>query len=184
MLGETDKALELLKANNAGAIFNDLIGIELLSHGGDREEANDYLEDGFLRTISSLIQVVVGYAMLFNAQCDNESGMEMMQWIIPSLEGLKKTKEPGFLDKMIVVFYSFLAIFQYNSGKRKEAVESIKNATSLARAFDAAPNYAANMVKYVRDSERTNAHDFFGVTAMDAVKKILQNADPELRDLL
>ena len=40
------------------------------------------------------------------------------------------------------------------------------------------------MVKYVRDSERTNAHDFFGVTAMDAVKKILQNADPELRDLL
>ena len=41
MLGETDKALELLKANNAGAIFNDLIGIELLSHGGDREEAND-----------------------------------------------------------------------------------------------------------------------------------------------
>ena len=184
MLGETDKALELLKANNAGAIFNDLIGIELLSHGGDREEANDYLEDGFLRTISSLIQVVVGYAMLFNAQCDNESGMEMMQWIIPSLEGLKKTKEPGFLDKMIVVFYSFLAIFQYNSGKRKEAVESIRRATSLACAFDAAPNYAANMVKYVRDSERTNAHDFFGVTAMDAVKKILQNADPELRDLL
>ena len=184
MLGETDKALELLKANNAGAIFNDLIGIELLSHGGDREEANDYLEDGFLRTISSLIQVVVGYAMLFNAKCDNESGMEMMHWIIPALEGLKKTKEPGFLDKMIVVFYSFLAIFQYNSGKRKEAVESIKKATSLARAFDAAPNYAANMVKYVRDSERTNAHDFFGVTAMDAVKKILQNADPELRDLL
>ena len=184
MLGETDKALELLKANNAGAIFNDLIGIELLSHGGDREEANDYLEDGFLRTISSLIQVVVGYAMLFNAKCDNESGMEMMHWIIPALEGLKKTKEPGFLDKMIVVFYSFLAIFQYNSGKRKDAVESIKKATSLARAFDAAPNYAANMVKYVRDSERTNAHDFFGVTAMDAVKKILQNADPELRDLL
>ena len=184
MLGETEKALELLKANNAGAIFNDLIGIELLSHGGDREEANDYLEDGFLRTISSLIQVVVGYAMLFNAKCDNESGMEMMQWIIPSLEGLKKTKEPGFLDKMIVVFYSFLAIFQYNSGKRKEAVESVKRAMSLARDFDAAPNYAANMIKYVRDSEMTNAHDLFGVTAMDEVKKFLQNADPELRDLL
>lgn len=184
MLGETEKALELLKANNAGAIFNDLIAIELLSHGGDRKEANDYLEDGFLRTISSLIQIVVGYAMLFNAQGDNVSGMEMMQWIIPALEGLKKTKEPGFLDKMIVVFYSFLAIFQYNSGKRKEAVESVKRAMSLARDFDAAPNYAANMVKYVRDSEMTNAHDLFGVTAMDEVKKFLQNADPELRDLL
>jgi len=184
MLGETDKALELLKANNAGAIFNDLIGIELLSHGGDREEANDYLEDGLLRTISSLIQVVIGYAMLFNAKGDNASGMEMMRWIIPALEGLKKTKEPGFIDKMIVVFDTYLAVFQYNSGKRKEAVESLRKATVLARAFDAAPNYAANMVKYVRESEITNAHNLFGITAMDEVERILQNADPELRELL
>jgi len=184
MLGETDKALELLKANNAGAIFNDLIGIELLSHGGDREEANDYLEDGLLRTISSLIQVVIGYAMLFNAKGDNASGMEMMHWIIPALEGLKKTKEPGFIDKMIVVFDTYMAIFQYNSGKRKEAVESLRKATVLARAFDAAPNYAANMVKYVRESEITNAHNLFGITAMDEVERILQNADPELRELL
>ena len=184
MLGETDKALELLKANNAGAIFNDLIGIELLSHGGDQEEANDYLEDGFLRTISSLIQVVIGYAMLFNAKGDNASGMEMMHWIIPVLEELKKAKEPGFLDKMIVVFDTYLAIFQYNSGKRKEAVESLRKATVLARAFDAAPNYAANMVKYVRESEITNAHNLFGITAMDEVERILQNADPELRELL
>ena len=184
MLGETDKALELLKANNAGAIFNDLIGIELLSHGGDREEANDYLEDGLLRTISSLIQVVIGYAMLFNAKGDYASGMEMMHWIIPALEGLKKTKEPGFIDKMIVVFDTYLAIFQYNSGKRKEAVESLRKATVLARAFDAAPNYAANMVKYVRESEITHAHNLFGITAMDEVERILQNADPELRELL
>ena len=184
MLGETDKALELLKANNAGAIFNDLIGIELLSHGGDREEANDYLEDGLLRTISSLIQVVIGYAMLFNAKGDNASGMEMMHWIIPALEGLKKTKEPGFIDKMIVVFDTYMAIFQYNSGKQKEAVESLRKATVLARAFDAAPNYAANMVKYVRESEITNAHNLFGITAMDEVERILQNADPELRELL
>ena len=184
MLGETNKALELLKANNAGAIFNDLIAIELLSHGGDPEEAHDFLEDGFLRTISSLIQVVVGYAMLFNANGDNASGMEMMHWIISALEGLKKTKEPGFLDKMIVIFDVFLAIFQYNSGKRKEAEESLRKAKSLARAFDAAPNYAANMVKYVRESEMTNAHDLFGITAMDEVEKFLQNADPELRELL
>ena len=184
MLGETDKALELLKANNAGAIFNDLIGIELLSHGGDQEEANDYLEDGLLRTISSLIQVVIGYAMLFNAKGDNASGMEMMHWIIPAMEGLKKTKEPGFIDKMIVVFDTYMAIFQYNSGKRKEAVESLRKATVLARAFDAAPNYAANLVKYVRESEITNAHNLFGITAMDEVERILQNADPELRELL
>ena len=183
MLNEPDKALELLKAHNAGAIFDDMIGIALLSHGGDPEEANDYLEDGFLRTVSSLIQTVIGYAMLFRVKNDHASGMEMMRWIIATLEGLRKTEEPGFLDKMIVVFDVFLAIFQYRSGNRKEAEESLRKAMRLARAFDAAPNYAANRVKYVRESEMTNAHDLLGITAMDAAEKVLQDADPALREL-
>ena len=96
MLGETDKALELLKTHNVNAVFNAMIGIMLLSNGKDPEEANDFLEDGFLRAISSLIQTVIGYAMLLDVKNDNASGMEMMRWIIPTLEGLKKTNEPSF----------------------------------------------------------------------------------------
>ena len=183
MLGETDKALKLLKENNAGAIFEDMIGIMMLSHGKDPEEANDFLEDGLLRTISRLIQTVIGYAMLFNVKNENASGMSMMHWIIPTLEGLKKTQESDFIDKMIVVFDVFLTIFQYKSGNRKGAEESLRKAKTLAIAFDAAPNYMANRVKYVREAETTNAHDLLGETAMDAAEKVLQNADPELREL-
>ena len=183
MLGETDKALELLKENNAGAIFDDTIGIMLLSHGKDPEEANDFLEDGLLRTISRLIQTVIGYAMLFNVKNDNASGMEMMRWIISTVEGLKKTEESGFLDKMIVVFDVYLAVFQYKSGDRKGAEESLRKAKPRAIAFDAVPNYVANRVKYVREAETTNAHDLLGETAMDAVEKVLQNVDPELQEL-
>ena len=183
MLGETDKALELLKAHNAGAVFDDMIGIMLLSHGGEPEEANDFLEDGFLRTISSLMQTVTGYAMLFDAKNDSASGLEMMRWIIPALEGLKKTDEPGFLDKMIAVYHAFLAVFQYKTGDREGAEDALRKAEALALAFDASPNYAANMVKYVRESEMTNAHDLLGNTAMDAVTYILRDKDPELRSL-
>ena len=183
MLGETGKALELLKAHNPGAIFNDRIGIMLLSHGGDPEEANDYLEDGLLRTVSRLIQTVIGYAMLFDVKNHNASGMEMMHWIIPVLEGLKKSDEPDFLDKMIVVFDVFMAVFQYRSGDRKGAEDSLRKAKSLAVAFDAAPDYAANRVKYVREPETTNAHDLLGKTAMDAVEYVLHDKDPELRKL-
>jgi len=183
MLGETDKALELLKAHNPCAVFDDRIGIMLLAHGGDPKEANDYLEDGFLRTISLLIQTVIGYAMLFDVKNDNASGMEMMRWIIPTLEGLKKTDEPDFLDKMIVVFNTCRAVFQYKSGDRKGAEESLRKAKSLAVAFDAAPNCAANRVKYVREQETTNAHDLLGKTAMDAVEYVLHDKDPELRNL-
>ena len=183
MLGETDKALELLKAYNPGAIFNDRIGIMLLSHGGDPEEANDFLEDGLLREISRLMQIGIGYAMLFDVKNDNVSGIEMMRWIIPTLEGLKKTNEPDFIVKMIAVFHVFLAVFQYKSGDRKGAEESLGKAKLLAVAFDAAPNYAANQVKYVRESEMTNAHDLLGNTAMDAAANVLRGKDPELRAL-
>ena len=183
MLGETDKALELLKAHNAGAVFDDMIGIMMLSHEKDPEEANRFLEDGFLRTISSLIQTVIGYAMLFDVKNDNASGMEMMRWIIPSLKGLKKTDEPDFLDKMTAVFNAFLAGFLFRSGDRKGAEESLGKAKTLAVAFDAAPDYAANRVKYVRESETTNAHDLLGKTAMDAVEHVMRNKDPELRTL-
>ncbi len=183
MLGETGKALELLKVNNPGAIFNDRIGILLLSHGGDPEEANGFLEDGLLRTISRLIQTVIGYAMLFDVKNENVFGIEMMRWIIPTLEGLKKTDKPDFLDKMIVVFDAFLAVFQYKSGDRKAAGVSLKNAKTRAGAFDAAPDYAANRVKYVREPETTNAHDLLGKTAMNAVEYILRDKDPELRKL-
>jgi hypothetical protein len=155
----------------------------LLSHEGDPEEANDFLEDGLLRTVSRLIQTVIGYAMLFDVKNENVSGIALMRWIIPTLEGLKKTEEPDFLDKMIVVFDVFLAVFQYKSGDRKAAVNSLGNAKTLADAFDAAPDYAANRVKYVREPETTNAHDLLGKTAIDAVEYILRDKDPELRKL-
>ena len=109
--------------------------------------------------------------------------MEMMRWIIPTLKGLKKTNEPDFIEKMIVVFDVFLAVFQYKSGDRKGAEESLGTAKCLAAAFDAAPNYAANQVKYVRESETTNAHDLLGETAMDAVEYILRDKGPELRKI-
>ena len=183
LLGETDKALELLKTNNAGAIFNDIIGITLLSHGRDSDEANGYLEDGFLRAISSLIRCVLGYAMLFDVKNDNASGIDMMHWINPLLESLKKTDEPNFLDKMIAVYNACLAIFQFKSGNQKEAEASLKKAKALACNFDEAPNYEAERFKYVRGSQWSSAHDTLGETAMDAVEFVLHDKDPELQTL-
>ena len=181
LLGESDKALELLKAHNAGGIFNDMIAIVLLAHGGDPEEANGFLEDGFLRTISSLFRIVIGYAMMFDVKNDNAAGMEMMRWIIPTLEGLRRTDEPNFLDKMIAVYDACLAIFQFKSGDRESAEDSLRKAKTLARSFDAAPNYDSERLKFMRGSY--SAHDALGKTAMDAVDYALHDKEPELRKL-
>ena len=183
LLGETDKALELLKSHNGCGQFDEMIGITLLSHQRDPEEANEYLEQGLLQAVSSLIRSGIGYAMLFDKKNDSASGMEMMHWIIPTLEGLKKTDEPDFLDKMIAVFHACLAVFQFKSGDRKEAEDSLRKARDLARGFDAAPNYEANRLKYVRRSRMNSAHDPLGKTAMDAVEFVLRDKSPELRKL-
>ena len=71
--------------------------------------------------------------------------------------------------------YGFLAILQ--KLLEDEAPDG------LAVAFDAAPNYAANQVRFERESEMTNAHDLLGETAMDAVAVVLQDKDPELQKL-
>ena len=183
LLGETDKALALLKAHNGIGLFDEMIGITLLSHQRDPEEANEYLEQGLLQTVSALIRNGVGYAMLFDRKNDNASGMDMMRWIIPTLEGLKKTDEPNFLDKMIAVFHACLAVFQFKSGDRTGAENALRKAKAVARAFDAAPNYEANRLKYVRRSRMNSALDPLGETAMDAVKHVLHDKDPALRDL-
>ena len=81
---------------------------------------------------------------------------------------------------------SIHGIFQariLKSGDRKGAEGSLGKAELLAAAFDAAPNYAANQVKYVRESEMTNAHDLLGKTAMEAVEYVLRDKAPELRKL-
>ncbi len=183
LLGETDRALELLKAHNAGGQFDELIGITLLSHRKNPEEANAYLEQGLLQAVSSLIRGAIGYAMLFDRKDDSASGLEMMRWIIPALEGLKKTGEPNYLDKMIAVFHACLAIFQFKSGDREGAAASLGEAGTIARAFDAAPSYEANRLKYVRRSEMNSAHDALGETALDAVAYVLHDKEPALREL-
>ena len=76
-----------------------------------------------------------------------------------------------------------MAIFQYKSGNHNGAEESLRKARNLACAFDAAPNYVANRVKYVRESEMTNAHDWVGKTAMEAVENVLHDKDAGLRKL-
>ena len=180
ILDETDKALELLKSHNAGGQYDDTIGFILVSECKKPEEAGVYLERAFLRSVSSLIRSVMGYVLLLNARGDDVSGKEMIRWAVPTLEGLKKTQEPCFLDRYNAVLLAALAGFQIKSGEKEEAVRSLRQACALARSFDAAPNYEMDRVKFVSRVEA--AHDSLGETAMEALENALQYLDPELRD--
>ena len=68
------------------------------------------------------------------------------------------------------------------SGEKEQAVRSLRQACALARAFDAAPNYEVNQVKFISRVEAS--HDSLGETTMDALEKALQYICPELLDCL
>ena len=182
ILGETDKALELLKNHNAGGQYDDAIGFTLVSECKKPEEAGIYMEKAFMRTVSLLIRSVLGYVLLLDARGDTVSGKEMIRWAVPILEGLKKTQEPCVLDRYNAVLLAGLAGFQMKSGEKEEAVRSLRQACALARAFDAAPNYEVNQVKFISRVEAS--HDSLGETTMDALEKALQYICPELLDCL
>ena len=180
ILGETDKALKLLKSQNAGGQYDDTIGFTLVSECKRPEEAGVYVERAFLRSVSSLIRSVLGYVLLLDARGDAVSGKEMIRWAVPTLEGLKKTQEPCFLDRYNAVLLAGLAGFQMKSGEKEEAVKSLRHACALARSFDAAPNYEVDRVKFISRAEAV--HDSLGETAMEALENALQYIGPELRD--
>ena len=180
ILGETDKALKLLKNHNTGGQYDDTIGFILVSECKRPEEAGVYLERAFLRSVSSLIRSVLGYVLLLDARGDAVSGKEMIRWAVPTLEGLKKTQEPCFLDRYNTVLLAGLAGFQMKSGEKEEAVKSLRHACALAHSFDAAPNYEVDRVKFLRRAEAV--HDSLGETAMEALENSLQYIGPVLRD--
>ena len=182
ILGETDKALELLKNHNAGGQYDDAIGFILVSECKKPEEAGVYMEKAFMRFVSLLIRSVLGYVLLLDARGDTVSGKEMIRWAVPIMEGLKKTQEPCVLDRYNAVLLAGLAGFQMKSGEKEEAVRSLRQACALARAFDAAPNYEVNQVKFISRVEAS--HDSLGETTMDALEKALQYICPELLDCL
>lgn len=66
-LGNSKKAIELLTQNNVCGIYNDLIGMTLVSECKQYEEGGSILSDALLCSINSLIRTVLGYVnMYFN----------------------------------------------------------------------------------------------------------------------
>ena len=104
----------------------------------------------------------------------------MIRWAVPTLEGLKKTQEPCFLDRYNAVLMAGLAGFQLKSGEKEEAVRSLRQAYALARFFDAAPNYEVARIKFISRVEAT--YDSMGETAAEAVETALRYVSPELRE--
>ena len=174
-LGETDKALEILKAHNAGGMFDRDIGhaLAITEHA---DEAEPFLSKALAKITSDLIVTVTGYMNIFATRGDYVSTEAVLQWGVDVLQGLRKDGKPNFFDKVCSGFLAALAYAKLRLGKKEEARNTLIEAKKLAEFFDENPSYDETDVRFITRIEGASAHDDIGATAMDAIENVIDES--------
>ena len=173
-LGEREKGLRILMAQNAGNLYSALIGAVLANEMGRPEEARPWLSQGMIGIVYEMIYAITGYARLYASRRDQENGIALMEWGIRTLRGLKAANAPDYLDKVCAVFFVHLAGFQLDSGDRSASAESLRHAIALSRRFDTAPDYSMLNLRFVQEGDGV-FYDQLGSTATQAVENTLRD---------
>ncbi|MBR0354950.1 MAG: helix-turn-helix transcriptional regulator [Oscillospiraceae bacterium] len=167
-LGETDKAIELWKAHNAGGQFSHEIG-NTLAQNDHTAEAQRFLSEALLKHVSELVTTINGYVNVFFNCGDHASLQAILGLGTRLLLGLRDADKPNYFDKICAALLAALAGSQFLSGQRDEARATLIKAKELAAFFDASPSYDESDIRFVIRLEGASAHDDLGPTAMDGV---------------
>lgn len=183
-LGELDAALEILKENNPCGIHNARIGSALSLDPREPKQALPYLSKALLDCVVHQVTTVNGYLNVFAARQDWQSSLDLLQWLFDSFAVLKRPDTPSFLDKTEAVLWVNRGEFSLHLGDQADARNSLTRARALALAFDQAPNYQANAVRFSELDRQHVGYDNLGSTALEAVEhQIAEIDDPALTGL-
>ena len=172
-LNETDKAIELLKAHNAGGLYNHRIG-QTLALSGHSEEAMPFLAEALAGIIAALLNTITGFINVYGSRNDHASTQAILRLGIGFLSGLRKDGKPNYLDKVNSGFIAALAGSQFLSGQTDEASASLESAKRLAAFFDASPSYDESDVRFIGRIEGAGAYDDIGATAAEVVAGVVK----------
>ena len=177
-LGETDKAIELWKAHNAGGQFSHEIG-NTLAQNDYTAEAQRFLSEALLKHVSELVTTINGYVNVFFNYGDHASLQAILGLGTRLLLGLRDADKPNYFDKICAALLAALAGSQFLSGQRDEARATLIKAKELAAFFDASPSYDESDIRFVIRLEGASAHDDLGPTAMDGVRSAVSQFENE-----
>lgn len=177
-LGETDKAIELWKAHNAGGQYSHKIGNNL-AQSDHMDEAQRFLSEALLKLVSDLITTIMGYVNVYLNRADHASCQAILGWGIKLLLGLREADKPNYFDRVSAALLAALAGVQFLSGESNQARDTLLKAKELAAFFDASPSYDESDIRFINRVEGASAHDDLGATAMDAVDHAVNQFENE-----
>lgn len=173
VLGEHEKAIELLKKHNVQGMYSDSIGALLVLLLKRPDEAEQYLSKALLRALAVLSNTLMGFAYVYDMRGDYDSMQQILFLEMELMRRLKQGDKADFLDKSCAGVGAALAYALQKTGQTKEARDVMRRAKEDARRFDAAPDYGYSTVKFASGTENSSAFDILGKTAVEGVENLL-----------
>ena len=170
IMGEAERAVEMLKANNAGGMYSDIIGLTLAEACGRPEEAMPFLSESLVENTVRIIRTVFGYINVFFQKKDYASAKAVLNFGLALSNGLRRDGETNFTDKTSGMLYACLAYSELMDGNAVGAEKALIQAKLTAERFDANPNYSAAAIRFVSCDESASAYDDIGATAAEGVR--------------
>ena len=173
-LGEREKALELLRQNNADAHFSDEIGLLLAAYMNRPEEAAWYLSEALVKGMGTILIATLGYVFVYRSRGDWDSALAIMTLISDLAAGMRMEGRPGYMDKTMAEILTMLAYTQAKAGMTDASLETLRQAAELSARFDSTPEYTLRTMRFLENKENTTAFDILGATAAGSVEHLLK----------
>ena len=174
MLGEYEKALELLRDHNAEGIFNDSIGLGLAMYLKRYEEAENYLSKAYLQGILTLADAMFGLSFVFCSRKDYQSAEGVLNFGLRFFSEIRKDQTVSFLSKLHAAAFILLSHTKLMAGNDRDARETVREACRLAQLFDAAPDYGIGTLRFASIPETVHIHDSLGTTAAESIERVIR----------
>ncbi len=177
--GKIDKAIEILKKNNAEGQNEFRMGLVLSDVEGREDEALEHLFRALGLCWSQLYNICIGYANAYTKKGEYQKLKMFVKWVYHAGQGLRDTSKVSYLDRGDIRLLTILAEVAQRENDIKAAKEYLRQASMIAKRFDASPSYdVAEIYYYHRSDAAAFSYDDMGDTAEDIVLNFIKDDAP------
>ena len=185
LMGEYEKAVDMLKKHNPNGMFSDYIGLIMALYLNKKKEAAPYLIQGMFLGYSTISNSILGYTVVLYAENKYSAAKKLIETVLDLIKGIFENNTISFVDKEYSMAYILLAAVSLKMGDRDEAKELIKKTVYHTKRFDSAPNYGVGELNFdVPEDFTVISRDILGDSAKESVETMLKFInDPEINEL-
>ncbi len=159
-LGENDKALELMKANNAQGSNNENIAAVLVENSARYDEGLDYMYDDLVNSVSHITNDAITGALAYVALGNPRDAERLVNWAAAMYDGLAA---PGVchLQRESGRLRLFAAFTALADGRSADATAYLTRARALFSEYLRSPDNSLKAT-WVKNGEKYRSFDDLG----------------------